>query len=918
MSIPSVPKKTRQRTRPIRFMRANRSGAAFIVIALLAMALFSASAATFNKHRAATPASRSNPDTRSNAGSERSSSILAGKLPKERSAADLLSLSALPPLPLLPAPDAITLYAEDCTTPKSAFTLGDTVCAIVSGGPDLTFVKRRLVLGDSAGFLRDFVDPDSLAPEQSIISITSDPQTVKFKLPTEGTTVVGGETVDNRGVWKVNSIHASRYSVRTSTVFTVSDPDPAKAVANLEIYNSSNTNGLVGDGSAVAFALWLRNEGPDAATNVQVTDMVPANTTFVSQQQESGPSFNCTNPTVGSSFGTTTCTIASLPARTSVRLTLVYNLTPGLTPGMVITNTANITSETNDLYAPNNSETASVTVTSAAEGSCTLSCPSDIVTNVSTTDGNGNPGAIVTFGAAEGAGSCGAISSTPVSGSFFPVGTTTVFSSGAGGASCSFNVTVNNSSAPTISCPGPITKAAADGACAADVTLATPTATGSGVTVDGERSDGKDLTDPFPGGVTTITWTATDTDNRRASCTQTVTITVDDTTPPTITAPPDVTRKMGANASTCSVGVSEEALGLADADDNCSTPKVTRTGVPAGNIFPKGETIVTYTVTDGAGLTATATQKVTIVDDSPPIIFAPADASYSCVSDVPAASASQAIGPKVDGNGRLIFDDNGQLEPGGPVFDNCGTPIITVSETRSGAGTSSSDPLLISRTFTATDSDGNSSSVTQTITVVDSTPPTISCPANITVYLPLNSTATSTVVSYQTPVGTDSPCGGATTAQTAGLPSGASFPVGTTTNTFKVTDAVGNTAECSFNVTVLYDFTGFFSPVNNLPTVNVVNAGKAIPVKFSLSGNKGLNIFAANSPQSGVILCDASAPATDLTMTVTAGSSSLSYDATTDQYIYVWKTDSSWAGTCRQLVVTLNDGSAYTAYFKFK
>jgi hypothetical protein len=50
---------------------------------------------------------------------------------------------------------------------------------------------------------------------------------------------------------------------------------------------------------------------------------------------------------------------------------------------------------------------------------------------------------------------------------------------------------------------------------------------------------------------------------------------------------------------------------------------------------------------------------------------------------------------------------------------------------------------------------------------------------------------------------------------------------------------------------------------------------------------------------------------------VTAGSSSLSYDATTDQYVYVWKTDKAWANTCRQLMVTLDDGSVHTAEFKF-
>ena len=57
------------------------------------------------------------------------------------------------------------------------------------------------------------------------------------------------------------------------------------------------------------------------------------------------------------------------------------------------------------------------------------------------------------------------------------------------------------------------------------------------------------------------------------------------------------------------------------------------------------------------------------------------------------------------------------------------------------------------------------------------------------------------VVSYATPSGSDN-CVGSSTALTAGLASGATFPVGTTTNTFTVTAANGQAASCSFDVTV--------------------------------------------------------------------------------------------------------------------
>jgi len=116
----------------------------------------------------------------------------------------------------------------------------------------------------------------------------------------------------------------------------------------------------------------------------------------------------------------------------------------------------------------------------------------------------------------------------------------------------------------------------------------------------------------------------------------------------------------------------------------------------------------------------------------------------------------------------------------------------------------------------------------------------------------------------------------------------------------------------------VYQFSGFFSPVANPPTVNVVNAGSAVPVKFSLGGNQGLDIVAAGYPQSQAINCDTSSPQSDLAATVTAGSSSLSYDASTDRYTYVWKTDKAWAGSCRLLIVKLKDGTQHVAYFRFK
>lgn len=115
-----------------------------------------------------------------------------------------------------------------------------------------------------------------------------------------------------------------------------------------------------------------------------------------------------------------------------------------------------------------------------------------------------------------------------------------------------------------------------------------------------------------------------------------------------------------------------------------------------------------------------------------------------------------------------------------------------------------------------------------------------------------------------------------------------------------------------------YNFSGFLKPIENLPALNIAPAGSSIPVKFSLGGDHGLDIFAPGYPLSSSIACDASEPGVVIEGTATAGNSTLSYDPATDQYTYVWKTEKSWKGTCRLLVVKLNDGTEHMAKFRFR
>jgi hypothetical protein len=115
---------------------------------------------------------------------------------------------------------------------------------------------------------------------------------------------------------------------------------------------------------------------------------------------------------------------------------------------------------------------------------------------------------------------------------------------------------------------------------------------------------------------------------------------------------------------------------------------------------------------------------------------------------------------------------------------------------------------------------------------------------------------------------------------------------------------------------VLYDFAGFFQPVDNGSTLNTVKAGSGVGVKFSLAGNQGLGVLAAGSPSAPQVACASDLPVDAIEETTTSPAG-LTYDAAAGQYVYVWKTNKSWAGTCRTLIVGLIDGSEHSASFKF-
>jgi hypothetical protein len=145
---------------------------------------------------------------------------------------------------------------------------------------------------------------------------------------------------------------------------------------------------------------------------------------------------------------------------------------------------------------------------------------------------------------------------------------------------------------------------------------------------------------------------------------------------------------------------------------------------------------------------------------------------------------------------------------------------------------------------------------------------------------------------------------------------GAVLPMGTATLAVTFTPGSANYAQingtASITVGSAMSFTGFFAPVNNMPSLNSANAGSAIPLKFTIAGYSEGQVLKSGSPSSTPVQCNSGAAETGPTVSNVGALQSVR-----NSYTYVWKTNASWAGTCRKFVLTLADGSTHKALFRF-
>ena len=304
--------------------------------------------------------------------------------------------------------------------------------------------------------------------------------------------------------------------------------------------------------------------------------------------------------------------------------------------------------------------------------------------------------------------------------------------------------------------------------------------------------------------------------------------------------------------------------------------------VPLGDFIDTssvGAHTFTVRAVDYAGAETTVTHTYTVFDVIPPTatITSPADGAVYPVGAQVLADYSCDDGP----GGSAIAGCIGPLPSGAPVAtDHVGTFTFKVD---------------------AFDTAGNHGSATTTYRVADLTPPTITVtsPADGAQFL-LGQVVTPQFSCHDDVDGSRVSC--------------TATPLDTSTpgpHVFRVDsrDSSGNAASVVRTYTVVYDFSGFFAPLAPEPTVSTVKAGDDVPVKFSLNGDHGLDVLASSDWKPGC-------PSLALDSSRAIGT--LTYNSSVARYVFGWKTDRSWGGSCKQLSLTLRDGTVHRAYVRFR
>lgn len=355
-------------------------------------------------------------------------------------------------------------------------------------------------------------------------------------------------------------------------------------------------------------------------------------------------------------------------------------------------------------------------------------------------------------------------------GALFSKGDTTVrYTVQGSAATCSFKVSVRDVTAPVLTCPANLTiQANAAINCRAIAAFSVP------AFVEACDQNAVLTSNHIPGdtlaiGVTTIEYSAQDNSGNTGSCS--FTVTVSPISGLKITCPANIVRY--AAPDTC--GAIAEWNIPVKAVDICAKDTVTAvSSAVSGSFFPMGITQVTYRATDAQGNTVSCSFRITVSDTTAPVLT-------NCPQNLIVALPSSKC------DTMLTW-----LEP--VATDKCNT-FTLVADTEPGIFGAGTHVV----TFFAEDSVGNVSTCSFSITVEDKTPPVIgACPTDLLLQLPPSKC--DTTLNWDDPIAVDN-C--QTDSLFSNVVSGSVFKTGETIVQYTARDQAGNTATCSFKVTIL-------------------------------------------------------------------------------------------------------------------
>lgn len=415
-----------------------------------------------------------------------------------------------------------------------------------------------------------------------------------------------------------------------------------------------------------------------------------------------------------------------------------------------------------------------------------------------------------------------------------------------------FSFTLDNVP-PTVTCPTDTVLLAPMNDCSASFTPLTPAAVDdcgdiASITVTPDTSIF------YTGAPTLVVYTVTDEAGNTSTCQ--ISVTVNDVTPPVLSACPVGPIVVDAD-STCQ---GTATWVLPSFQDACDTSLVILPDYLPGNVFPLGTTLVNITATDDSFNSTTCSFEVEVRDVTAPSITCPADtilipvsgctATFVYTEPVPTDNCDQDMNVICSHPSGTVFtgittvtcgvlddalntaqctftvtvaDTIKPVFPNGcpanlnvvsasgncganpswtapAVTDNCDQNLTIMTAPNSGGFLAvQAMPYVI--TYTATDDLGNSASCTFTVTVADSTDPVLTNCPTLPIIIVLPTTKCDTLLNWMPPTVADN-CGLGGVILSSNLNPGTLFPTGDTTVIYTATDASGNVSTCSFNISI--------------------------------------------------------------------------------------------------------------------